>query len=360
MADEVVQGRLDVEHPGAATPFTVLTVNTQSFGTVANLLQNNFIQAKDIQAAPPNGVTVFSVRGDGKVDARSLEIANPGASSRFDLVELNAGTFGTPQNSQRSNFIVARDIGAAPPAGKLMFGVRGDGLVSSAAGFQFPDGSVQRTAQAQGPRGPQGPQGPPGALPPTVVIATDITGGGQVRALAADGHPLAAMGPNSAAPRGGIVGVADQTNTLKGALGIDPSGASFVVADVKNFRIEHPLNSDVDIVYACVEGPEAAAYARGTAELVGGRAVVQLPEHFAHVVTEAGITVQVTPWSADSHGLAVTSRSPTEVRVEELGGGTGNYRFDWTVLGVRADHADYQVLRRRSERPAFPTYEPVA
>ncbi|MFI5952195.1 hypothetical protein [Cryptosporangium sp. NPDC051539] len=357
MADETIQGRLDVEHPGAATPFTVLTVNTETFSTIANVLQSNFIVAKDIQAAPPNGVTVFSVRGDGRIGARSLAIENPGGASHFDLVELNAGTFGTVQNSQQSHFFAARDIGAAPPAGKLMFSVRGDGLVSSAAGFQFPDGSVQRTAQAQGPRGPQGPQGPQGpagALPPTVLVFTDTTGGGQVRTLAADGHPLTAMGPNSAAPRAGIVAVTDQANVIKGALGVDPSGSSFVAADVKNFRLEHPADADVDIVYACVEGPEAAAYVRGTADLVGGRATVRLPEHFTHVVAEAGLTVQVTPWSADSRGLAVTSRSPAELTVEEIGGGSGSYRFDWTVVGVRAGHADYQVLRPRSERPAFP------
>ena len=35
-------------------------------------------------------------------------------------------------------------------------------LISSRGGFQFPDGTVQSTAQIQGPRGPQGERGPRG------------------------------------------------------------------------------------------------------------------------------------------------------------------------------------------------------
>jgi hypothetical protein len=161
------------------------------------------------------------------------------------------------------------------------------------------------------------------------------------------------MGANSAAPSAGIVAVLDQSRLIRAAIGIDQSG-SFVTADVKSFRVEHPFNDEVDIVYACIEGPEAAAYARGTAELTEGHCTIKLPDHFSHVVTEDGLTVQVTPWSTESLGLAVTSRSPSEVVVEELRGGTGTYKFDWTVFGVRVGHEDYQVLRQRSKRLALP------
>jgi hypothetical protein len=36
------------------------------------------------------------------------------------------------------------------------------------------------------------------------------------------------------------------------------------------FRVPHPTQPDMDIVYACIEGAEAPVYARETAHLVDG------------------------------------------------------------------------------------------
>ncbi|GAG30772.1 unnamed protein product, partial [marine sediment metagenome] len=88
---------------------------------------------------------------------------------------------------------------------------------------------------------------------------------------------------------------------------------------------------------------------RGTAHLVNGRATVTFPDHFTAVATSQGMTVQITPHSAESKGLAVVERSIKGFVVRELSSGTGTYDFDYTVMTVRQGHEDYRVIRPNTE-----------
>jgi len=140
-------------------------------------------------------------------------------------------------------------------------------------------------------------------------------------------------------------------NAIAGVrLFVDTDGKGFVEASVKNFVQPDPDDVHKDIVYASLEGPEAAAYVRGTAKLVNGVARIALPRHFQNVATLPGMTVQLTPLSRTSRGLAVTSKSLTSIEVGELGGGTGTYEFDWRVEAVRRGFTDYKVSRSWDER----------
>ena len=67
-----------------------------------------------------------------------------------------------------------------------------------------------------------------------------------------------------------------------------------------------------------------------------------------------GMTVQLTPGSAASLGLAVTAKSPSAFEVRELGLGAGSYSFDWEVKAVRQGFEDYEVVRPKI-RPNLPT-----
>jgi hypothetical protein len=127
-----------------------------------------------------------------------------------------------------------------------------------------------------------------------------------------------------------------------------PHGISFLEADVKNFRVAHPTLPGMDIVYACIEGPEAAVYARGTGQLVNGEARISLPDHFVSVANPETMTVQVTPLSADSLGLSVVAKRLDDFVVKELHSGAGNYDLDWEVKAVRKGHEDYAVTRPRA------------
>ena len=124
---------------------------------------------------------------------------------------------------------------------------------------------------------------------------------------------------------------------------------SEMCATVKNFRVPHPANDSEEIWYASLEGPEAGAYCRGTATLANGNAIVPLPDHFRHIAGESGITVQVTPLSAESCGLAVVAKSPDMIEVCELQNGTGNYKFDFFVTAVRVGYEDFEVIRSKED-----------
>ncbi|KPL03673.1 MAG: hypothetical protein AMJ73_05800 [candidate division Zixibacteria bacterium SM1_73] len=146
-------------------------------------------------------------------------------------------------------------------------------------------------------------------------------------------------------PNGGSVGVCDHDGWMRAELAVISSGQGIVQGDTKNFRVANPNEPGKDIWYCCLEGPEAAAYVRGTGHLVGGRAQVTLPDHFVAVASQQGITVQVTPLSAESKGLTVVEKSSEMFAVRELNNGNGTYDFDFMVTAVRKEHEDYKVIR---------------
>ncbi|HUU83561.1 MAG TPA: hypothetical protein VM243_08660, partial [Phycisphaerae bacterium] len=150
-------------------------------------------------------------------------------------------------------------------------------------------------------------------------------------------------------PNNGLITVADSTGMTRAAMYVQGTSTGVISADIKNFRVPNPSQPGTDIWYACVEGPEAAAYVRGTAHLVNGRATVALPDHFTAVATSRGMTVQLTPHSAESKGLAVVERSIEGFVVRELFSGAGTYDFDYTVMAVRQGHEDYRVIRPNTE-----------
>jgi hypothetical protein len=106
--------------------------------------------------------------------------------------------------------------------------------------------------------------------------------------------------------------------------------------------------------YCVVEAPEVAVQLRGTVILAQGRATVVLAEHFTEVASEEQLTVQLTPRSAGSRGVAASELSTRELVIEELGGGRGSYAVDWFVQGVRKGREDFEVIRPWSGPPVPP------
>jgi len=151
----------------------------------------------------------------------------------------------------------------------------------------------------------------------------------------------------------GYIGVANQNGSLEAALLVDDFGNGVVVADganggIKSFTMPHPEQSDKKIWYACIEGPEAAAYERGTGVLIDGEAFISFSDTYQIVANPATMTVILTPLSANSKGLAVIEKTENGFNVKELDGGTGSYRFDWEVKCVRKGHESFQVIRDSS------------
>ncbi|MCI4671520.1 MAG: hypothetical protein MRZ79_25480, partial [Bacteroidia bacterium] len=127
---------------------------------------------------------------------------------------------------------------------------------------------------------------------------------------------------------------------------VEASGAN---GGIKSFVMPHPTRPGKEIVYACIEGPEVAAYERGTATLVNGEAEILFSEHFELVINPGTLTISTSPWSAKSKGLAVVERTARGFKVKELFSGLGNYQFDWEAKAVRKGHEDFKVIRNKQE-----------
>ncbi|MFH1746062.1 MAG: hypothetical protein ABIG44_03345 [Planctomycetota bacterium] len=183
------------------------------------------------------------------------------------------------------------------------------------------------------------------------VAAMDVlgTGAGWIGTRGPNGNLNAHLTHLENYPNNGYVSAKNSSGVTRAGMYINTGGLGEIYADVKNFRVPNPNQRGTDIWYACVEGPEAAAYIRGTAHLVNGRATVAFPDHFTAIATAQGMTVQITPHSAESKGLAVVERSIEGFVVRELFSGAGTYDFDYTVMAVRQGYEDYRVIRPDTE-----------
>lgn len=132
---------------------------------------------------------------------------------------------------------------------------------------------------------------------------------------------------------------------ISGGLAVN---GDFRATGAKFFIQEHPTDPSLVISYASLEGPEAGTYIRGTAQLVNGEVTIELPEHFALVTSDEGLTVQVTPLE-ECNGLYVAEKSSRRIVVRELLGGKSNARFDYLVQGVRKGYEDFVPVRPGEE-----------
>ncbi|MBN8682194.1 MAG: hypothetical protein J0L99_06065 [Chitinophagales bacterium] len=150
----------------------------------------------------------------------------------------------------------------------------------------------------------------------------------------------------------GTISVHDENGNSRGYIRANSTTQSELFVNTitgvsKSFRMVHPQDPTKEIWYACIEGPEAAAYERGTAQLVNGVAAVQFSDHFQLVANREGMTVMLTPLSGKSNGLAVVEKTERGFKVQELMEGTGNYQFDWEVKCVRKGLENFQIIRDR-------------
>lgn len=117
----------------------------------------------------------------------------------------------------------------------------------------------------------------------------------------------------------------------------------------KSFIVPHPNHEDVMIRYTALEGPTPDMYMRGSVVLSAGRANVKFPEHFAALANPENITISLTPWSADSLGVAVDYSDQNGFQIVELHQGSGEYRVDYVVHALRAGYEDYGVYLSRND-----------
>jgi hypothetical protein len=146
----------------------------------------------------------------------------------------------------------------------------------------------------------------------------------------------------------GYVGIGDEPNAserlhvhgnILGEGNITAAG-DLVARGAKKFVIPHPCKKAGTLVHAAVEGPEAAVYYRGEAQLIDGRAVVRLPEYFEALTRTEGRTVMLTNVDGFDR-LAVKRQGGQQVAKGEfivISDNTASSQvFSWEVKATRAD-----------------------
>ncbi|MEM7372052.1 MAG: hypothetical protein AAF587_25775 [Bacteroidota bacterium] len=184
-----------------------------------------------------------------------------------------------------------------------------------------------------------------------VETGVDVNNAGFASYRGPNGSLNISINTSSVGPNYGDINIHDDAGTSQVALYIDNMGRGIVAGDVKNFFMDHPTKQGKEIWYASIEGPEAAAYERGTATLINGEAEILFSEHFEIVANPSTMTIMTSPWSAEAEGLAIIERTEKGFKVKELRGGKGNYQFDWEAKAVRKGWENYQVIRDKEKEP---------
>lgn len=123
-------------------------------------------------------------------------------------------------------------------------------------------------------------------------------------------------------------------------------GGKLTVTGTKSFVQDHPTDATKEIVYNALESAESGTYFRGTAELVNGEAVIELPEHFGLVTSEDGLTVVLTP-TGQWLQLYVVEKSTQQLIIKEAQGQSG--QFDYLVQGIRLGFENEPVIRDKAD-----------
>lgn len=161
--------------------------------------------------------------------------------------------------------------------------------------------------------------------------------------------------PHNGLPPGWGGGVHTWDLYAEGTVGAGQNGALLaymvsngtMVAKVKPFLIEHPLDQERDLIHAAVEGPEHGVYYRGEARLEDGRTTIELPRYFEALCRVEGRTVQLTPRVEDEQRrpgiLGATTIRDGAFTVLAGAETAPDQAFYWEVKAVRADVDELEV-----------------
>jgi hypothetical protein len=163
-----------------------------------------------------------------------------------------------------------------------------------------------------------------------------------------NGGDLVGITHVSGSPSNGAIAVYDATG-LKGLFGVTSNGKSRLQIDeiynnrgvsltsaTADYSLLTRSNSGADPCYVTETG-DRQIVVRGTATLQKGSYTVTLPAEAASKIQEQTLTIQLTPRSAASKGLAIVDSRAGSFTVAELMSGDGSYAFDWTLTALRRD-----------------------
>ena len=128
-----------------------------------------------------------------------------------------------------------------------------------------------------------------------------------------------------------------------GTYGVYAAGG-FGGTGAKYFIEPHPTDASKVIRYISLEGPESGTYFRGTARIVHGQAVIEVPESFRIVTDEEGLTVQLTAVGAAT-SMYIVSEDLNQVVVRS----SKDVAFHYLVQGVRRAFKGFEPIGEGQE-----------
>src|SRR5215831_18281615 len=206
---------------------------------------------------------------------------------------------------------------------------------STAFGFYGVRGVLISTTAGQGAAGVQGSDIGGIAGPPNYSISAGVRGDSITNyGVLGNSDYVAIRGRNFSGTTFVSEGtLATSANAVEGFGNLSVTGA-------KSFVDPHPTDASRVIKYVAIEGPTPDTYFRGTGRIVGGRAVITVPEDFRMVTDEQGLTVQLTPVGALAT-LAVESQDLKQIRIL----GSRDVTFHYLVQGMRAGFEGWQPIQ---------------
>jgi len=124
-------------------------------------------------------------------------------------------------------------------------------------------------------------------------------------------------------------------------------GGDLQVSGTKNFvQAVDTMAGPKNVHYTAVEAGDALTEHTDIAEMEDGYALIDLPAHFDMVTSdERELAVQVTPHAEEKVHPQVVEKSTRRITVEDFGDGPGDYRFSYTIKGVRDGFENEDVVR---------------
>jgi hypothetical protein len=119
------------------------------------------------------------------------------------------------------------------------------------------------------------------------------------------------------------------------------------VGGTKHFvqAVETPSGTQ-EVAYTAVEAGKARTEVSDIVELVDGKAVIELPDHFQMVTSkDEPLTVQITPYAKQQVHPQVVDQSIDEIVVKDFGDGPDEYTISYTAKGIREGFEDEEIVR---------------
>lgn len=207
---------------------------------------------------------------------------------------------------------------------------------------------------------------------PRAVFSVHSVGSGDLRLDGSNGNTNISLGATAQNSNHGIVSVHDSQGRTRAQMVVDQSGVGRfevvsakgtsevgMMTDAKGRGIlwanqtlsieDHPAEQGSKIITSGLEGLEPALYHRGMVQLNEGRATLELPEDFLALADTRSMTIQLTPESLSSQGVAFERVGKNQIMIGELHGGAGSYPVHYVVQARRAGTEQFKAILSEQE-----------